>query len=84
MKNLKNIWTCLGLATLMLFNVSCKKDFVCKCKKTSTDITGNTNVQEDGTYIFKDSKIRAEKRCLEQEKVGYDDGEGYKRECELE
>lgn len=62
---------------------SCKKEYVCDCKKIYTGSSTSTTV-DDGSYTFKDSRTRAETRCNEQEGTGSDFfGGDYTRECQI-
>ncbi|MCE3225780.1 MAG: hypothetical protein K0S32_331 [Bacteroidetes bacterium] len=75
----------IGFALLAsaFFFTSCKKEYVCECKKI---YTGNSTTvsQNDGDYAFRDSHARAVSRCNEQETTGTDlVGGNYTRECEL-
>lgn len=62
---------------------ACKKDYTCECRKIYTDSNGNINSTPDGTYTFKDSKVRAEDRCNDLEGSGSDLGGDYTRECDI-
>lgn len=62
---------------------SCKKDYTCECTKVRTDSDGNRNSSKDGNYSFKDSRIRAEKKCNDLEETGTDIYGDYTRECEI-
>ncbi len=66
------------------FFTSCKKDYVCTCKKIYTDSGGNSQIYTDGSYTFKDSSPRAEERCNDLEKAGSDFGGPYTRECAIQ
>ena len=63
--------------------VSCKKDYVCECTKVRTDSDGNRNSSADGNYTFKESRIRAEKKCDDQEGTGSDIFGDYSRQCDI-
>lgn len=63
---------------------SCKKDYTCQCAKVRTDDDGNRNTSADGNYSFKDSRIRAEKKCNDLEETGTDLYGDYTRECDIE
>lgn len=62
---------------------SCKKDYNCECVKVRTDDDGNRNTASDGNYSFKDSRIRAEKKCNNLEETGTDIYGDYSRECDI-
>lgn len=62
---------------------SCKKDYTCACAKVRTDDAGNRNTSSDGNYTFKDSRIRAEKKCNDLEGTGTDLAGAYSRECDI-
>ena len=62
---------------------SCKKDYTCECKKIHTDDEGNSVTSSDGSYSFKDSRVRAEERCNELEMTGTDILGDYTRECDI-
>lgn len=69
-------------AIFTLSLVSCKKDYTCQCSKTRTD--GSTVLTtEDGSYVFKDTRARAESRCNEQEGSGNDIAGDYTRDCQI-
>jgi hypothetical protein len=70
----------LGATTTM---VSCKKDYTCKCQKTYTGNNGSATI-DDGVYTYKDSRVRAEKRCNDQEGQKSDIGGTYTRDCEIQ
>lgn len=62
---------------------SCKKDYVCKCTKTYTG--NNTTVTtNDGNYTYKDTRVRAEERCDDNDKTGSDIGGDYTRNCDIQ
>lgn len=63
--------------------VSCKKDYVCACTKVRTDSDGNRNSSSDGNYAFKESRIRAEKKCDDLEETGTDILGNYVRQCDI-
>lgn len=74
------------LAVLVLSGftlASCKKDYSCECKITRTDDDGTTVTNSDGTYTFKDSRVRAEDRCNDLEGSGTDILGAYTRECDI-
>lgn len=62
---------------------SCKKDYTCECSKVRTDDDGNRNSSLDGNYSFKDSRLRAEKKCNDLEETGTDLYGDYTRECDI-
>jgi predicted small secreted protein len=62
---------------------SCKKDYTCDCRKVRTDDDGNVNTSSDGTYTFKDSRVRAEDKCNDLEGSGSDILGDYTRECDI-
>jgi hypothetical protein len=70
----------LGATTTM---VSCKKDYTCKCSKTYTKSGGSVTL-DDGIYTYKDTRVKAEKRCSDQESQGNDIGGDYTRDCEIQ
>lgn len=70
----------LGATTTM---VSCKKDYSCKCQKTYTKSSGSVTL-DDGIYTYKDTRVKAEKRCNDQEGQGNDIGGDYTRDCEIQ
>ena len=77
--------TILALVVLSAFSLaSCKKEYVCECRKIRTDSDGNTTTESDGTYTFKDSRPRAETRCNDQEGSGSDILGDYTRECQIQ
>jgi hypothetical protein len=69
----------LGATTTM---VSCKKDYTCACSKTYTKSGGSATI-DDGVYTYKDSRVKAEKRCNDQEGQGSDLGGEYTRDCQI-
>ena len=74
----------VALVVLSAFTLaSCKKDYVCTCRKIRTDSDGNTTTDSDGSYTFKDSRPRAETRCNDQEGSGSDIFGDYTRECQI-
>jgi hypothetical protein len=73
----------LAITTVVLSLPSCKKDYVCKCQKIYTGSSGSSSYN-DGQYTFRDSKVRAEDRCTQQEGSGTDLGGNYSRECEIQ
>lgn len=70
------------IALSTLFS-SCKKDYVCECRKTYTRSNGTTISETDGLYTFSDTKPRAADRCTQQEGSGSDLSGSYVRDCEL-
>ncbi|HET6226215.1 MAG TPA: hypothetical protein VFF27_08050 [Bacteroidia bacterium] len=70
----------LGLTTTM---VSCKKDYTCKCTKTYTKNGGSVTV-DDNIYTYKDSRVKAEKRCNDNEGQGNDLGGDFTRDCDIQ
>jgi len=62
---------------------SCKKDYTCQCAIVQTDDNGNRNTSSDGNYTFKDSRIRAEKKCNDLEGTGTNFLGEYSRECDI-
>lgn len=69
--------------TLSIMFSSCKKDYVCECRKTYTRSNGTTISESDGLYTFNDTKPRAADRCTQQEGSGTDLSGSYVRDCEL-
>ena len=61
---------------------SCKKEYVCDCKKIYTGSSSSTTV-DDGSYTYKDTRTRAEDKCNDQETSGSDLGGSYSRECSI-
>jgi hypothetical protein len=79
---MKSIITAAAL--LLTFGLtSCKKDFTCECKKIRTDDNGNTISTVDNNYTFKDTRVKAEDKCQDQEGTGSDGLGDYTRECEI-
>ncbi|MBA3663639.1 MAG: hypothetical protein H0W61_05465 [Bacteroidetes bacterium] len=79
---MKKLFLSAVLLSVFIFS-SCKKDYVCECKKVYTG-NGTTTTQDDGKYTFKDTQPRAESRCNEQEGTGTDLlGGNYSRECAI-
>lgn len=75
----------LALILLSGFTMaSCKKDYTCECTKVRTDSDGNRNSSSDGNYSFKDSRVRAEKKCNDLEETGTDVFGNYTRECDVQ
>jgi hypothetical protein len=70
----------LGATTTM---VSCKKDYTCKCQKTHTGSSGSTT-EDSGVYTYKDSRVKAEKRCNDNEGQGSDIFGSYTIDCEIQ
>ncbi len=70
------------LSTVAL--TSCKKDYLCSCRKIYTNDGGGTISNPDGTYTFKDSRTRAESKCNDQENSGSDVMGNWTRECEIQ
>lgn len=62
---------------------SCKKDYSCKCQKTYTKSGGSVTV-DDNIYTYKDTRVKAEKRCSDNEGQGSDLGGDYTRDCEIQ
>jgi hypothetical protein len=81
MKNLSRLSAILFL--IAIFFSSCRKDYVCDCSKTYTQVDGTTFTESDGIYTFRDSKSRASDRCIDQEKTGSDKSGPYTRDCEI-
>ena len=79
---MKNKIIVLGLAILATSLFSCKKDYTCKCSKIYTGSVGSVTVN-DGTYTFKDNKVRAADKCNQQETTGSDLGGDYSRQCDI-
>ncbi|WP_430401696.1 hypothetical protein [Fluviicola sp.] len=74
------------LALLLLSGftlVSCKKDHTCACAMVRIDDNGNRNTSSDGNYSFKDTRLRAEKKCADLEETGTDIWGDYSRECDI-
>lgn len=67
-----------------IFFTSCKKEYVCNCKKIHTDSAGNSVTSNDGSYTFKDTQPRAEDKCNDLESTGSDLGGNYTRECSIQ
>jgi len=76
----------LAIAALAIFALSfgsCKKDYVCKCKKTH--VSGGTEViTDDGSLTFNDTRTRAQQRCNDEEGTGTDLAGDYTRNCEIQ
>ena len=70
------------LAVTAIGFASCKKEYVCDCKKIYTGSSSSATV-DDGTYTFKDSRARAEDKCNDEETSGSDLGGSYSRECSI-
>ena len=82
MKKLIVLVAALALGGAM---TSCKKDYVCKCEKTYTKSNGNKTTETDGSYTFKDTKVRASDRCNKEEGSGNDVLKGdYTRDCQIQ
>lgn len=62
---------------------SCKKDYQCKCQKTYTK-NGGTVIVDDNVYTYKDSRVKAEKRCNDNEGQDSDLGGEFTRDCEIQ
>ena len=62
---------------------SCKKEYTCECKKIHTDDNGTSVTTSDGSYTFKDSRVRAEDKCNDLEGSGTDIMGDYSRECSI-
>lgn len=72
-----------AFVVLVCVTTSCKKDYVCECKRTYTG-SSSTTTTDDGSYTFKDSKVRARERCNKQEGTGSTPILGdYTRDCEI-
>lgn len=69
----------LGATTTM---VSCKKEYSCQCKKTYTKNGGSVTI-DDNVYTYKDTRVKAEKRCNDNEGQGSDIGGDFTRDCEI-
>lgn len=69
------------VSTLAL--ASCKKDYTCECKKIHTDDNGNSITSSDGSYTFKDTRVRAEDKCNDLEGSGTDILGDYTKECQI-
>lgn len=72
-----------SLTALSISFSSCRKDYVCECRKTYTRSNGTTISESDGLYTFNDTKPRAADRCTQQEESGTDLSGSYVRDCEL-
>ena len=72
-----------AMAIGTFFFASCKKEYVCECKKIHTDNSGNSVTTSDGNYTFKDTQPRAEDKCNNLESTGTDLSGSYTRECSL-
>ena len=70
------------LSAVML--ASCKKDYMCVCRKIYTNDGGGTISNPDGTYTFKDSRTRAESKCNDEEDTGSDIYGDWTRECNIQ
>jgi hypothetical protein len=73
----------IAIAVVTLSLSSCKKEYTCKCQKIYTGSSGSATIN-DGQYTFKDTKVRAEDRCNQQEGSGSDLGGDYSRECQIQ
>lgn len=75
----------LVIAIVALFAISltsCKKDYMCECSITRTN--GSTTLTtKDDSYNFKDTRVKAEKRCNDEEGSGSDAFGDYTRNCEI-
>lgn len=75
----------LVIAIAALFTLSlasCKKNYVCECSKTRT--SGSTTLTTaDENYTFKDTRVRAENRCNDEEGSGSDAFGDYTRDCQI-
>ena len=63
--------------------VSCKKDYNCKCEKTWTGNNGSVT-KDDGVYTYKETRVKAEAKCNDQEKTGSDILGDYTRNCSIQ
>ncbi len=62
---------------------SCKKDYVCKCSKTYTSVSGSATV-DYSKYIYKDTRKRAEDRCNDNTDSGTDFFGDYSINCQIQ
>ncbi|HRG51229.1 MAG TPA: hypothetical protein PLL00_00215 [Bacteroidia bacterium] len=62
---------------------SCKKEYTCTCDRTYTKSTSSGTVR-DGVYTYKDSRVKAEKRCNDNETQGSDILGEYTIDCEIQ
>ncbi|MBI3520828.1 MAG: hypothetical protein HY062_15935 [Bacteroidetes bacterium] len=75
----------LIIASVALFALSlgsCKKNYDCNCTITRTNGSSSLTT-DDGNYTFKDTRVRAEKRCNDQEGSGSDAFGNYTRDCQI-
>ena len=73
----------IALAIVALGLFSCKGEYTCECEKIYQDST-QTVTYDDGSYILKDNRARAEDRCNAQESTGTDLRGDYSRQCKLD
>jgi hypothetical protein len=71
----------LAIVASLLF--SCKSEYTCECEKIYQDSTSSVAI-DDGSYILKDNRARAEDRCNAQESTGTDLRGDYSRQCRID
>lgn len=62
---------------------SCKKDYKCKCSKTYSSGSGSTT-NDYSSYIYKDTRARAEDRCNANAETGSDFWGDYSINCAID
>jgi len=80
---MKNKLVLVGLAIVATTMFSCKKDYNCKCSKTYNNVLG-TQTYDDGNYVYKDNRVKAEDRCNKEESTGSDIMGDYTRTCDIQ
>ena len=83
MKDMKRAMFAIAMAIVAGGLFSCKSEYTCKCEKIYYDST-QTVTYNDGSYILKDNRARAEDRCNAQESTGTDLRGNYSRQCRID
>lgn len=83
MKDMRHAIVTIALAIVAGGLFSCKSEYTCECEKIYQDST-RTVTYNDGSYILKDNRARAEDRCNAQESTGTDIRGDYSRQCRID
>lgn len=71
------------LLLTLLASSSCKREYVCDCKKTYTGESSSTT-QDYAKYTYKDNRVGAEQKCDANERTDSDLMGTYTINCSIE